>query len=391
MFETYLGLTNRDAKNASLLEKYQPDIDALCERFSKEGLLNLMTVTDQNNDRQMKPASGIVDVISSLAENSNQISFFQDVAILKEWCTQQSREFYQLALKIYADESEYQNRIPGRVIRRIKKFIDRGWANDHIPHPLLRSFLNVLDDMQDPHTFHDYPDNKTGINTFNKFVEEHPKAVTEYLTSEIWLNSIPKDLLLKAKSRNERENVGMCNKCKEREERMRVSWLVFSIFCAKNYFHLIISTLDSMQRKDIICTTKLHHHKMIPLITLAILPYIVMVPVISKNQYNITITCPDEFIVKNVIPFGKANLTGYKKDTEQLFRKLYIYIALLINPKWAPTANELISFLEGSNEKITGSLNFKSTSRNRNSKTNNISSLGRTKYTKKLLERAKNK
>ncbi|WP_181240954.1 hypothetical protein [Enterobacter ludwigii] len=37
MFETYLGLTNRDAKNASLLEKYQPDIDALCERFSKEG------------------------------------------------------------------------------------------------------------------------------------------------------------------------------------------------------------------------------------------------------------------------------------------------------------------------------------------------------------------
>lgn len=26
MFETYLGLTNRDAKNASLLEKYQPDI-----------------------------------------------------------------------------------------------------------------------------------------------------------------------------------------------------------------------------------------------------------------------------------------------------------------------------------------------------------------------------
>ncbi|MDD9222251.1 hypothetical protein PVM09_19950, partial [Enterobacter kobei] len=158
MFETYLGLTNRDAKNASLLEKYQPDIDALCERFSKEGLLNLMTVTDQKNDRQMKPASGIVDVISSLAENSNQISFFQDVAILKEWCTQQSREFYQLALKIYADESDYQNRIPGRVIRRIKKFIDRGWANDHIPHPLLRSFLNVLDDMQDPHTFHDYPD-----------------------------------------------------------------------------------------------------------------------------------------------------------------------------------------------------------------------------------------
>ncbi|MDD9223248.1 hypothetical protein PVM09_25165, partial [Enterobacter kobei] len=238
---------------------------------------------------------------------------------------------------------------------------------------------------------HDYPDNKTGNNTFNKFVEEHPKAVTEYLTSEIWLNSIPKDLLLKAKSRNERENVGMCNKCKEREERMRVSWLVFSIFCAKNYFHSIISTLDYMQHKEIICTTKLHHHKMIPLITLAILPYIVMVPVISKNQYDITITCPDEFIVKNVIPFGKANLTGYKKDTEQLFRKLYIYIALLINPKWAPTANELISFLEGSNEKITGSLNFKSTSRNRNSKTNNISSLGRTEYTKKLLERAKNK
>lgn len=127
-------------QNASLLEKYQPDIDALCERFSKEGLLNLMTVTDQNNDRQMKPASGIVDVISSLAENSNQISFFQDVAILKEWCTQQSREFYQLALKIYADESDYQNRIPGRVIRRIKKFIDRGWANESYSPPSFTFF-----------------------------------------------------------------------------------------------------------------------------------------------------------------------------------------------------------------------------------------------------------
>ena len=47
MFETYLGLTNRDAKNASLLEKYQPDIDALCERFSKEGLLRKVRISHQ--------------------------------------------------------------------------------------------------------------------------------------------------------------------------------------------------------------------------------------------------------------------------------------------------------------------------------------------------------
>lgn len=42
MFETYLDLPNRNAKNARLLANYQPDIDALSERFSEADLLNLM-------------------------------------------------------------------------------------------------------------------------------------------------------------------------------------------------------------------------------------------------------------------------------------------------------------------------------------------------------------
>ncbi len=33
MFETYLDLPNRNAKNARLLANYQPDIDALSDLF----------------------------------------------------------------------------------------------------------------------------------------------------------------------------------------------------------------------------------------------------------------------------------------------------------------------------------------------------------------------
>ncbi len=39
MFETYLDLSNRNAKNARLLANYQPDIDALSDLFSETDLL----------------------------------------------------------------------------------------------------------------------------------------------------------------------------------------------------------------------------------------------------------------------------------------------------------------------------------------------------------------
>lgn len=49
MFETYLDLPKRNAKNARLLANDQPDIAALSERFSEADLLNLMLITDSND------------------------------------------------------------------------------------------------------------------------------------------------------------------------------------------------------------------------------------------------------------------------------------------------------------------------------------------------------
>ena len=77
---------------------------------------------------------------------------------------------------------------------------------------------------------------------------------------------------------------------------------------------------------------------MVPIITLSMLPYDVLSEIYKKNGYNIELTSPDEFIVKNTFQTGKANLTGYKKTTEQLIRKTYIYIALLLHPEWSPSA-----------------------------------------------------
>lgn len=79
-----------------------------------------------------------------------------------------------------------------------------------------------------------------------------------------------------------------------------------------------------MRAQLIIVNDYLHHPKMVMLITLAMLPYEVMQPVISCNNYNNTLTSPDTFIVKNTLHLGKANLTGYTKITEQLIRKTYI-------------------------------------------------------------------
>lgn len=297
MFETYLDLPNRNAKNARLLANYQPDIDALSERFSETDLLNLMLITDSNGDIWMKPSSDIINVIHSSARMSNQINFFQDTTVLKKWCELQSKEFSRLAIEIYAHKSTRQNKIPQHVIDKLDVFIKNEFRYvENYDHPLLMPFMELLADMVTPAKFRTLDgfsfDGKKTMRTYVRSIKYYKLYITKHLTSEDWLNKFLEVPELRPEE---------------------TSWLVFSHFCAKYLFNLISKTLDDMRAKTIIVNDYLHHPNMVMLIILSMLPYEVMQPVISRENYSNTLTSPDTFIVKSTLNFGKANLTGYKK------------------------------------------------------------------------------
>lgn len=380
MFETYLDLPNRNAKNARLLANYQPDIDALSERFSETDLVNLMLITDSNGDIWMKPSSDIINVINSSARMSNQINFFQDTTVLKQWCELQSKEFSRLAIEIYAHKSTRQNKIPKHVIDKLDVFIKNEFRYVEIyDHPLLMPFMELLADMVTPAKFRTLDgfsfDGKKTMRTYVRSIKYYKLYITKHLTSEDWLNKFLEIPEIKPEE---------------------TSWLVFSYFCAKYLFNLISKTLEDMRSKLIFVNDYLHHPNMVMLIILAMLPYEVMQPVIFREKYSNTLTSPDTFIVKNTLNFSKANLTGYKKDTHQILRKAYIYIALLLNPSWGPTAKEIGYFMEGNkHSEIKGFLNTPPITNSRTpsprSMINDITLLSTENYIDKLMALGRNK
>lgn len=380
MFETYLNLTNRNAKNARLLTKYQPDIDALSAHFSEADLLGLMLITDSNGITWMKPASGIVNVISPTAAKSNQINFFQNTAVLKKWCALQSEEFRQLAIKIYARKTARQNKIPEKITEQLDLFIKTQLDNAETGTlPLLKPFLKILAKMLIKKTFRlsagHYPDGKNMQRSFERAINHFQVIITEHLCSDAWVNNLPE-----IKSLTPAE----------------VSRLIFSHFCSEFLFNFIFQTLDGMIKARIVVNGTLHHPKMVPLILFTMLPYEVAQSVISREGYTTTLTSPDVFIVKNTLHLGKANLTGYTKNTEQLIRKTYIYIALLLHPDWDPTSKEIGYFIEGNKySEVKGFLKFPPIT---NAKTpsprsmiNDITLLSKENYIEKFMAMARNK
>ncbi|NHW87169.1 hypothetical protein HA066_22320, partial [Escherichia coli] len=161
---------------------------------------------------------------------------------------------------------------------------------------------------------------------FSAKMHEYTVEIRTFLKSEYWLNKLPKDINIPA---------------------IDLSWLVFCYFCSEYLFVFIQTTLNTMKAGKIIRDNYLYHPKMIALIILSMLPYEVIHNDGSLNKFKTPLTSPDEFIIKSICIKGKQNTTGYKKDIEQLLRKTYIYIALLLNPEWAPSSKELISFLSG--------------------------------------------
>lgn len=235
---------------------------------------------------------------------------------------------------------------------------------------LLSSFLNTLDKMCNTLTFIDpavtEQSGQVAMLDFSAKICTYTAEIRTFLKSEYWLNKLPKDINIPA---------------------IDLSWLVFCYFCTEYLFVFIQATVNKMKAEKIIQEDYLYHPKMIALVILSMLPYEVIHNDGSLNKFKTPLTSPDEFIIKSICIKGKQNTTGHKKDIEQLLRKTYIYIALLLNPEWAPSSKELISFLSGKSTVISGSLNFQSTSSGLGVQTNNITLLKNEVYFEKIANK----
>lgn len=104
-----------------------------------------------------------------------------------------------------------------------------------------------------------------------------------------------------------------------------------------------------------------------------------------KDRYKSTLTPPDRFIFNLLKKHNVANFTGIGKTQEQLIRKTYIYLALLLNPEWEPSAKEILKLLSGEHSSIPGKLDFNSTSLALETQINSVSLMSNERYFEKFL------
>ncbi|EON2767271.1 hypothetical protein ACLKQ9_004175 [Escherichia coli] len=289
--------------------------------------------------------------------------------MLEQWLKKECTAFNLLAVYFYSQQSR-KNVIPKKIRMLLDAFIETELSsavNGNNNAKLLSSFLNTLDKMCNTLTFIDpavtEQSGQVAMLDFSAKICIYTAEIRTFLKSEYWLNKLPKDINIPA---------------------IDLSWLVFCYFCSEYLFVFIQTTLNTMKAGKIIRDNYLYHPKMIALIILSMLPYEVIHNDGSLNKFKTPLTSPDEFIIKSICIKGKQNTTGHKKDIEQLLRKTYIYIALLLNPEWAPSSKELISFLSGKSTVISGSMNFQSTSSGLGVQTNNITLLKNEVYFEKI-------
>ncbi|HCI5439538.1 TPA: hypothetical protein NPM40_004741, partial [Enterobacter roggenkampii] len=372
MFEKMKNNVTRVPGNLKKLNQYQKDIDHLSKLFSEQQLLELMTTTESDQILQMKPAVDILHVLSPSASTAKHINFFQHVPVLEQWLKNECTAFNLLAVHFYSQQSR-KNVIPKEICMLLDAFIETellSAVNGNNNAELLSCFLNTLDKMCNTLTFIDpavtEQSGQVAMLDFSAKIYTYTVEIRTFLKSEYWLNKLPKDINIPA---------------------IDLSWLVFCYFCSEYLFVFIQTTINKMKAEKIIQEDYLYHPKMIALVILSMLPYEVIHNDGSLNKFKTPLTSPDEFIIKLICIKGKQNTTGHKKDIEQLLRKTYIYIALLLNPEWAPSSKELISFLSGKSTVISGSLNFQSTSSGLGVQTNNITLLKNEVYFEKITSK----
>ncbi|EHP0861471.1 hypothetical protein KNZ39_003023 [Escherichia coli] len=259
MFENYLPYPDRHSKNALLLKKYQPDIDKLSAVFSEDELINLMTETDENGVTQMRVADRIIDLLPKSMVHSNQLNLLQNIFFYEKWCKLQISEFYQLAVKIYANgENKHQNKIPSSVEDELDTFIHKEIESfRQQKHKLLSPFLKVIYDMFDGAVFEtnksQYNDSKAIMDEFKWALRRSNAIVKRFLTSRDFLNRLPS---INSLSPND------------------VSFLIFSYFCSTRFFKYLLNAINGLRNiNGVIINNYLNHPETLPLIMFSILPY----------------------------------------------------------------------------------------------------------------------
>lgn len=376
MFEQYIAQPNRQSGNIELLKKYQPDIDSLKGLFDERELFNLMTEPDVNGRRVMKHIHQAINISSPTSINSNQINIFQDTDILLEWVRNFSLEAKYVMLDIYGNRTTHNhqrvkscNCIPKKTSTPIKLFINHILENSSTsgtPRPL-SYFINSMDCMPyyDCIIVTGSTDGRVLAQKHKLRLQNYTKYIYKYLMSSKWLASLPKHKNLSPNT---------------------MSILIFAYFCTYNLKGYIEKAVDAMKStRAIDYNGYINHPEVVQFITLTMTFYEVLNEISIKHRYKSTLTPPDRFIFALLKKNNLANFTGIVKTQEQLIRKTYIYIALLLNPEWEPGAKEILKFLSGEHSSIPGKLDFNSTSLALTTQINSVSLMSNERYFEKFL------
>lgn len=376
MFEQYIAQPNRQSGNIELLKNYQQDIDALKDLFDERTLFSLMTEFDVNEHRVMKHIHQAINILSPTSINSNQINIFQDTDILLLWLRKFSLEAKHVMLDIYANRTTNStkistrcNRLPEELFDQLESFIQdtlKSAVQSGTPKTVYY-FIDTLSRLPlcDIGVGIKKYDGRAAMQWHIKTLKIYTQETLDFLCSSSWLESLPKHKELTPDV---------------------MSRLIFAYFCAYFLEYSIAFAIKQIKiMGNIGADGYINHPKLIKIITLTMTFYEVLNEISIKHRYKSTLTPPDRFIFALLKKNNLANFTGIVKTQEQLIRKTYIYIALLLNPEWEPGAKEILKFLSGEHSSIPGKLDFNSTSLALTTQINSVSLMSNERYFEKFL------
>ncbi|ARD38606.1 hypothetical protein F8538_09615 [Edwardsiella ictaluri] len=376
MFEQYIHQPNRKSGNIELLKNYQQDIDAISCIFDERTLFSLMTEFDVNGHRVMKHIHQAINIFSPTSINSNQINIFQDTDNLLRWVHKFSLEAKHVMLDIYANRTKNStksstrcNRLPKKDVAQLESFIQdtlKSAVQSGTPKTVYY-FIDTLSHLPLCYI-------GVGIKKYDgraimlrhvKTLNIYTKKTSDFLCSSSWLKSLPKHKKLTPDV---------------------MSKLIFAYFCAYFLEDSIALAIKQMKTNRVIgADGYINHPKLIKIITLTMTFYEVLNQFSFEDRYKNTLTPPDRFIFNLLKKHNVANFTGIGKTQEQLIRKTYIYLALLLNPEWEPSAKAILKLLSGEHSSIPGKLDFNSTSLALETQINSVSLMSNERYFENFL------
>ncbi|MGL4928479.1 MAG: hypothetical protein ACRC4K_17095 [Plesiomonas shigelloides] len=376
MFEQYIHQPNRKSGNIKLLKNYQQDIDAISCIFDERTLFSLMTEFDVNGHRVMKHIHQAINIFSPTSINSNQINIFQDTDNLLRWVHKFSLEAKHVMLDIYANRTKNStnsstrcNRLPKKDVAQLESFIQdtlKSAVQSGTPKTVYY-FIDTLSHLPlcDIAVGIKKHDGRAAMQWHIKTLKIYTQETLDFLCTGSWLESLPKD---------------------EKLTPDVMSKLIFAYFCAYFLEDFIALAIKQMKTNGVIgADGYINHPKLIKIITLTMTFYEVLNQFSIKDRYKNTLTPPDRFIFNLLKKHNVANFTGIGKTQEQLIRKTYIYLALLLNPEWEPSAKEILKLLSGEHSSIPGKLDFNSTSLALETQINSVSLMSNERYFENFL------